>query len=67
MATYNEKRDEIEDAAIYVKGNIIEWVGKTDDIPKEYLKADQVMSLKDRIVIPGMVRFYKELDAITSS
>ena len=56
LATYNKKREEVEDAAIYVKGNVIEWVGKTSDLPEKYKSASEVISLKDRVVIPGMVR-----------
>ena len=55
LATFNDKQEEIANAAIYVKGNTIEWVGQTQDVPDKYKHADQVISLKDRIVIPGLV------------
>lgn len=55
VATLNDKQDEIPDGAIFVKANVIEWVGKTRDLPAEYQQADQVISLRDRVVIPGMV------------
>ena len=55
LATYNASKDEIDDAAIYVKGNVIAWVGKTADLPQEYSTADEIISMKDRVVIPGMV------------
>ena len=50
LATYNASKDEIDDAAIYVKGNVIAWVGKTADLPQEYSTADEVISMKDRVV-----------------
>lgn len=56
LATFNDKGGEIQNAAIFVKGNRIEWVGQTKDIPEKYQTADQVVSLKDRVVIPGLVR-----------
>ena len=58
LATLNSKQEEIEDAAIFVKGNIIEWVGKTKDLPEKYQQADEIITLKDRVVIPGMVSIF---------
>lgn len=55
LATFDSDSNEIVDAAIYVKDNVIEWVGKTKDIPEKFQHADESLSLKDRVVIPGMV------------
>ncbi len=55
LATFNEKEEEIPDGAIFVKGNVIEWVGSTADLPEEYSTADEVMSMKDHLIMPGMV------------
>ena len=55
LATFNKNLEEIQDAAIFVKGNVIEWVGKTADLPKQYSSADKTLSMKNRVVIPGMV------------
>ena len=55
LATFNKNLEEIKDAAIFVKGNVIEWVGKTADLPKQYSSADKTLSMKNRVVIPGMV------------
>ncbi len=33
LVTLNAELTEIEDAAIYVNGNVIEWVGKTSGAP----------------------------------
>ena len=60
LATLNSKQEEIQNAAIFVKGNIIEWVGETKDLPEKYQQADEIVTLKDRVVIPGMVRILSE-------
>lgn len=55
LATLNDEYGDIADAAIYIKGNIIQWVGKTRDIPKELRIAESTLDLSNRIVIPGLV------------
>lgn len=57
LATFNEKEEEIPNGAIFVKGNIIEWVGSTADLPEKYSTADEVMSMKNQLIMPGMVGF----------
>ena len=49
----NEQLGEIEDAAIYIQGNVITWVGKDCDIPLEFMQADEVVDSSNHIVIPG--------------
>lgn len=53
LLTLNSSGDEVCEGAIYVKGNVISWVGKTSEIPAEFSKADTVVSLPDRVVMPG--------------
>lgn len=55
LATMNDLLGDIRDAAVFVDRNVIKWVGETEDIPPEYASADCVLSLKNRVVIPGMV------------
>ena len=55
LATLNDEYGDIADAAIYIKGNVIQWVGKTSGIPREFRIAENVVSLPDRVVIPGLV------------
>ena len=55
LATLNDEYGDIADAAIYLQGNVIRWVGKTSAIPDQLQKADTVLSLPDRVVIPGLV------------
>lgn len=55
MYTLDEDERELEGAAIYVKSPEIQWVGRTADLPAEYQQADEVLSLTDHVVIPGLV------------
>ena len=56
LITMNIDRGEIPDGALYVKANEIAWVGKSSDIPAEYKDADTVVSLPNRILLPGSVQ-----------
>lgn len=53
LVTMNKDGEEISEGALYVKGNEIAWVGATASIPEEYRTANTVVSLPDRVVIPG--------------
>lgn len=53
LATMNDFLGEMADAAIYVSGNVIEWVGKVAELPAEYATADEVISMKGCVVMPG--------------
>ncbi len=61
LATFNEKLGEIKKGAIYVKNNVIEWVGQTESLPAEYSSADTVISLPDRVLIPGLVNTHHHM------
>ena len=55
LATHNADLGEISDAAVYVKGNVIDWVGPAADLPAVRQTADLVLDMKHRVVMPGMV------------
>ncbi len=55
LATHNAELGEISDAAVYVKGNVIDWVGATGDLPADSQTADLVLDMKHRVVMPGLV------------
>ena len=61
LATFNKDLGEIADAAIFVAGNVIQWVGPTDSIPQKYCDADTVISLSERVVIPGLVNTHHHM------
>lgn len=61
LATFNEDLGELHDAAVFVKGNVIAWVGPTADLPDSYKTADTVLCGKDKIVIPGLVNSHHHM------
>lgn len=61
LVTMNKQGEEICDAAIFVNSNEITWVGATADIPVEYSKADTIVSLPDRVVMPGLVNSHHHM------
>ena len=61
LATFSSELGDIKNAAIYVKGNVIEWVGEAAALPAEYADADEVVSCKDRVVIPGLVNTHHHM------
>lgn len=63
LVTMDETRREIQNAALLVRDNVIEQVGKTSELPQT---ADEVLDLHGRyIVLPGLVNthhhFYQTL------
>ena len=61
LATFNKDLGEIADAAIFVAGNVIQWVGSTRSIPGQYSVADTIISLSERVVIPGLVNTHHHM------
>ena len=53
LACFNDASSEIKDAAIYVRGPEIQWVGRTSELPEELQKADRYLDLSTSVVIPG--------------
>ena len=52
LATFTEQ-GELSDAAIFVRGNVIEWVGRDSELPQALSTADTVLELRDHVMIPG--------------
>ena len=61
LATFNKELQELQDAAVYVSGNVIQWVGATKDLPEKFSGADTVMSLPGRVMIPGLVNTHHHM------
>lgn len=66
LVTMDVDRQEIRNAALYIRDNIIEQVGATEELPQT---ADEVLDLRDRsIVLPGLVNthhhFYQTLTRV---
>lgn len=58
LVTMNEGREEIADGALYIKGKVIEQVGKTEDLPQE---ADEVIDASHHVVIPGLINTHHHM------
>lgn len=61
LATFSKDLGEVADAAIYIKQNVIQWVGPTSSLPQEYASADAIISLKQHVVIPGLVNTHHHM------
>ena len=63
LATHSADLGEISDAAVYIEGNVITWVGTTAEVPASSQKADLVLDMKHRVVMPGMVNTHHHSEA----
>jgi cytosine/adenosine deaminase-related metal-dependent hydrolase len=58
VVTMDEQRREIDNGAIYVRGNAIEQVGPTTELPQS---ADEVIDASGHVVIPGLVNTHHHM------
>lgn len=58
LITMDSDRRVIEDGAIFVRDNVIQQVGKTEELPGE---ADTVINARGMIVLPGLVNTHHHL------
>ncbi len=58
LVTMMPERRVIEDGAIFVRDNVIQQVGKTDDLPGE---ADTIINARGMIILPGLVNTHHHL------
>lgn len=65
VVTMSDGGEKIVDGAVFVRGNVIEWVGASSALPPAYWRADRVISARDKVVLPGLVNthhhFYQTL------
>ncbi|NTU66032.1 MAG: amidohydrolase family protein, partial [Chloroflexi bacterium] len=59
--TRGERSRTIADGAIFVRDNLIEYVGPTADLPPDRSTADRVIDAREMIVRPGMVNTHHHL------
>ncbi|MBZ0298118.1 MAG: amidohydrolase family protein, partial [Anaerolineae bacterium] len=59
LATLDDARREIKDAAIFVRDRVIEAVGTLDDMPAQ--TADTVLDLRDHVVLPGLINTHHHM------
>jgi len=58
LATMDDQRRELTDAAIFVRDNVIEAIGATAELPQS---ADEVLDLRGHVVLPGLVNTHHHL------
>jgi 8-oxoguanine deaminase len=58
VVTMDENRREIADGAVLIKDNVVQAVGRSADLPSE---ADRVISVKGKLVLPGLVNTHHHL------
>jgi cytosine/adenosine deaminase-related metal-dependent hydrolase len=58
LVTMDDTRREIADGAVFVRGNVIEQVGLTADLPQE---ADEVIDAGGCVVLPGLVNTHHHM------
>lgn len=58
LVTMNDARREIADGAVFVRGNVIEQVGPTADLPQT---ADVVIDATGQVVLPGLVNTHHHM------
>jgi cytosine/adenosine deaminase-related metal-dependent hydrolase len=58
VVTMDDNRREITDGGLLVRDNVIEQVGKSDDLPYE---ADRVLDLSDHVILPGLINTHHHM------
>lgn len=58
VVTMDEQRREIDNGAIFVRGNVIEQVGPSADLPQS---ADEVIDATGHVVIPGLINTHHHM------
>ena len=58
VVTMDDARREIRDGAIFIRGNRIEQVGTTTDLPST---ADQVIELSGHVLMPGLINTHHHM------
>jgi cytosine/adenosine deaminase-related metal-dependent hydrolase len=58
LVTMDDARREIADGAVYIRGNLIEQVGASADLPQT---ADEVIDASGHVVMPGLVNTHHHM------
>ena len=59
LVTMDDERREIRGGAIFIRDNLVEQVGPSDELPQD---ADVVLDMSGQIVLPGFVNTHHHLD-----
>ena len=58
LVTMDDERREIDDGAVYIRGNVIEQVGRSAELPRE---ADEIIDARNHVVMPGLVNTHHHM------
>ena len=58
LVTMDAGRREIRDGGVFIRGNRIEQVGQSSELPQH---ADQIFDLSGHVVLPGLVNCHHHL------
>ena len=58
LVTMDESRREIADGAVFVRGNRIEQVGPSDQLPQQ---ADEIINARGHVVLPGLINTHHHM------
>ena len=61
LETLSQDIGRLSNASVFVEGNVVRWVGRTEDVPPAFRSADNVISLPDHVVIPGLVNSHTHM------
>lgn len=58
VATFDDRRSELRDASILIRGKVIEAIGPADALARE---ADEVIDARGHLVVPGLVNTHHHM------
>lgn len=61
LLTMNDAAEQLRDAALFVAGNRITWLGADSALPSQFATADRVIDARDMVVLPGLVNTHHHL------
>jgi cytosine/adenosine deaminase-related metal-dependent hydrolase len=62
LSTLDDTRSQYTDASLIIRGNTIEWVGRTADLPTGALQAaSEVIDARGCVVVPGLVNTHHHM------
>ena len=64
LSTQSDAATEWRDAALFVRGGLIEWVGPDAELPLSLHSADEIIDGRDLLVVPGTERVHPDAELV---
>ena len=61
LVTMDTQSSELKDAAIYIEDHHINWIGRTSEIPREYLENAEKIDMRGYVVLPGFINTHHHM------